>query len=523
MEDVATYPWLALRNRTFYLRAPVPSDLRESIGKAEIWKSLRTQERRIAIDRLRHASAEVTAVFEAHRKKRAKLQEPPLEELTEAQLKAVGDAYFVHLLEEDEEKRVGGFEGRDFDEDAEWLDTLDADNRREFARGELSAFMIDEAAEVLSWENVDLRLAENSPSWLKVVRAIYEARIKADELKRQRNRGDVVVTPKPVLIPMVTPPKPTLEDAKVFYITERVSGTEFAQKKRKTRLEAMMRQVKTALGGEIPALPDWTVDHAYKVRDFLLAKEDIKPSTVRRDLNDLKGVFSLYKDKKLRSMDNPFAGLELPKSLVSDKDARDPLPDEVLVGTRKLILDRANPDLKQIWRLLEGTGCRLAEVAGLRISDIIVDGPTPHLKIVVHERRRIKNDSSRRDVPLVGDALSAAQAVVVNAGTNAYAFPRYSGAKGPNAASQSLMKWLRQVSANPLHTVHSLRHNLTDRCDLAGVHPTDKAAILGHLNTGASEKHYGSDTVKRVRLKRAMERAFGIGQMSGSAPDAVGE
>ncbi|OAV50915.1 hypothetical protein A6U98_07760 [Rhizobium sp. WYCCWR10014] len=67
-----------------------------------------------------------------------------------------------------------------------------------------------------------------------------------------------------------------------------------------------------------------------------------------------------------------------------------------------------------------------------------------------------------------------------------------------------------QVSIDPLHAVHSLCHNMADRCDLAGVHPTDKAAILGHLNTGASEKHYGLDAVKRVRLKRAMEKAIGM-------------
>lgn len=507
------YPWLALRNRTYYLRAPVPADLRDSLGKAEIWKSLRTQDRRIAIDRLRQESAEVATVFELHRRKQAKLLEPPLAELTEAQLKAVGDAYFVHLLEEDEETRESGFEGRDFDEDAEWLEVLDAENRHEFARGKISEFMLDEAAEVLSWDNVDLRLVDDSPSWLKVVRAIYAARIKADQVRRQRNAGDVVETPKPVVIAMEQPPKPTLEDAKDFYITERVSGSEFAQKKRKTRLAAMMRQVGDALG-EIPALPDWTVDHAYKVRDFLLSKKGIKPATVRRDLNDLKGVFSLYKDKKLRGMDNPFAGLELPKKLVSDKEARDALPAAVVSATRTLIIEKANPDLRAIWRLLEGTGCRLAEVTGLRVQDIVIDGETPHIKIVAHSARQLKNGSSKRDVPLVGDALSVAQEIVTKADKNVYAFPRYSGPTGPNTASQSLMKWLRKVSDDPLHAVHSLRHNMADRCDLAEVHPTDKAAILGHLNSGASEKHYGSEAVRRVRLTRAMEKAFGIDRLS---------
>ncbi len=509
MEDVTVYPWLALRNRTYYLRAPIPADIREAMGKAEIWKSLRTQDRKKAIERLRQESALVADLFEKQRVRQAKRSAPPLEELSEAQIKVIGDVYFGHLMEEDEERRLSAFEGDDFDDAVEWLEALDADNRAEFARGQISEFMLEEAEDVLSWDGIEIRLARNSPSWFKVVRSIYAARIKADQLKQQRNRGDVVETPKPVLIPMVTPPKPTLEDAKGFYIAERVSGSSFAQKKRKTRLDAMMRTVKAALG-EIPALPDWTIDDAYKVRDYLLGKGTLKPSSVRRELNDLKGIFSLYKDKKLRSMENPFAGLELPKSVVSDKEAREPLPVDVLEAVRGLILMKANPDLKLIWRLLEGTGCRLAEVTGIRVQDIVTDGEAPYLRIVSHESRRLKNASSKRDVPLVGDALAAASEAVRAAQGSLFAFARYSGPAGPNTASQSLMKWLRKVTDNPLYAVHSLRHNMADRCDLAGVHPTDKAAILGHLNTGASEKHYGSEVAKRMRLTRAMQKAFGL-------------
>lgn len=503
------YPWLALRNRTYYLRAPVPADLRESLGKAEIWKSLRTQDRRKAVETLRKESASVADLFDEHRRRQARMLEPPLKELSDAQIKIVGDAYFAHLLDEDDDQRLSGFEGEDFDETADWLEALDGENRSEFARGQISPFMREEAEEVLSWDGIDLRLADNSLSWPKLVRAIYAARIKADQVRRLRNAGDVVETPPPVVIKAPIAPKATLEDAKKFYIAERVSGSEFAQKKRKNRLEALMKTVKTALG-EVPALPDWTVDDAYKVRDHLLGKGTLKPSSVRRELNDLKGVFSFYRDKKLRGMDNPFAGIELPKSVVSDKEAREPLPPEVLAQTRALILRNANPDLKLIWRLLEGTGCRLAEVTGLRVQDIILEGENPYLRIVAHEGRRLKNAASKRDVPLVGDALSAAKEAVEAAREGVYAFARYSGPVGPNTASQSLMKWLRKVSTNPLHAVHSLRHNIADRCDLAEIHPTDKAAILGHLNAGTSEKHYGSEGTKRIVLARAMRKAFDV-------------
>ncbi|TCR01043.1 hypothetical protein EDF70_10548 [Neorhizobium sp. JUb45] len=194
---MTVYPWLTLRNRTYYLRAPVPADLHEVLKKTQIWKSLGTQDRRKAVEKLRIESGVVSEMFEQERRRQARLNEPSLEELTEAQLKIIGDVYFAHLLDEDEERRLGGFEGDDFDIAAEWLDTLDQENRREFARGQISPFMLDEAAEVLSWDGIELRLADNSPSWPKLVRAIYQARIKADQAKRQRNMGDVIETPKP--------------------------------------------------------------------------------------------------------------------------------------------------------------------------------------------------------------------------------------------------------------------------------------------------------------------------------------
>ncbi len=109
------YPWLTLRNRTYYLRAPVPADIRKSLGKDQIWKSLGTQDRRQAVEKLRIESAAVKKIFYNERRRQAGLNEPPLEELSEAQIKIVGDIYFAHLLDEDEERWLSGFEGDDFD------------------------------------------------------------------------------------------------------------------------------------------------------------------------------------------------------------------------------------------------------------------------------------------------------------------------------------------------------------------------------------------------------------------------
>jgi len=508
-DDVTSYPWLALRGRTYYLRAPVPADIVESFGRREIWRSLRTQDRKTALNLLRMESARVVDQFEKHRANMTRLAEPPVWELTDQQIKMVEDAYYASLLEEDEELRLSGFEGRDFDEFMDWKEFLDELSRNEYARGTPSRFFLDEAEDVLSWDGIELRLHPRSPSWPKLVRTIYAATIRANKVIRDRNKGEVVPTPQIELQPLREPLKPTWEDAKKFYIAERVAGSDFSRKKRINRLNAITRKMTEALG-EIPALPDWTVDHAYAVRDHLLRSGKVKASTVRRELNDIKGIFSLYKDKKARTMINPFERLELPKNAEGQKDDRDPLPAQVLTAVRSLILEKANPDLKLIWRLLEATGCRLAEITGLRTEDVDLSGETPHLRIIGHDRRRLKNKSSEREVPLVGDGLIAAAEALETARGKHFLFERYSGDTGPNTASQSMMKWLRKVSSDRRHTVHSLRHNMADRCDIAGVDPTDKAAILGHMSGSASERYYGSRLARRVALTRAMKAAFAL-------------
>lgn len=500
------YPWLTLRGRTFYVRAPVPADIQGTFGRKEIWKTLGTQDRNHALNRYHPAATEIRQQFEKQRVKLARDAEPPLEELAEAQLKLISDAYFVHLLEEDDGLRESAFEGEDFEAHSDDVEALDEINRAERARGIQSEFMRDEAREVLSWTNVDIRLSETSLSWPKLVMAIAASRIKAAAVKKQRNAGEVIETPPTVAIsrPAPGPAKPTLKDARDFYVKERITGDDFSRNKNTQRVDRMVRYIEEALK-DVPALPDWTPLDAYKVRDYLLVKKQMKPATVRRELNTAKGIFSLYKKRLRRDLDNPFSGIELPASMSNDKESRDPLTTEQIVSIRNLVVENNNTELALIWRLLERTGCRLAEVTGLRREDVVVTGDLPHLRIVSHSTRRIKTNSSIRDVPLVGDSLAAAKEALKQGGDIEAVFARYSnGGRGANAASALLMRRVRQVTENPKVSVHSLRHSFADQCDLKGVSPVDKSALLGHLPTNASERHYGSRQAKLTVLVRAI-------------------
>jgi len=303
------------------------------------------------------------------------------------------------------------------------------------------------------------------------------------------------------------PPPATLEDAKRLYVEERLSGTDFEFRKKLRRVERIVEAVNTALD-TVPPLNQWTRDHAKKVRDYYIHKKGLKPASVKRELNTLKGVFSCYIQEKEAHFNNPFKGIELPKSVDAPVEERDPFPPEILLQVRQRILDKSNQDIKLIWRLLEGTGCRLAEITGLRVVDVFPDDELPHLKIIVHTDRRLKTASSSREVPLIGDALSAAREALVIAGDRDALFERYIKPTGSTSASAAMMKHVRLVTDNPRLVVHSLRHNMSDRLALAEVPTIDKNSILGHLNAGVGEQHYGGKYAKLRILTKAMNKAF---------------
>ena len=88
--------------------------------------------------------------------------------------------------------------------------------------------------------------------------------------------------------------------------------------------------------------------------------------------------------------------------------------------------------------MVADTGMRLAEAAGLHISDIRLDDEgIPFVRIQPHPWRRLKTVGSERDVPLVGSSLWAAWRIVQNTDEGGIAFPRYSRTTTTNAGSAS--------------------------------------------------------------------------------------
>ncbi|TJZ75905.1 tyrosine-type recombinase/integrase [Paracoccus hibiscisoli] len=164
--------------------------------------------------------------------------------------------------------------------------------------------------------------------------------------------------------------------------------------------------------------------------------------------------------------------------------------------------------------MLSDTGARQAEVVGLRKDDVILTGDVPHILIRPNANRGLKNVQSERKVPLVGEALWAAQRAMTTAGNDLFPVfqPRRSDAVfNPNSASAALNKWLKENRlAKVGQGLHSFRHTPVDRLRDAGVPKDVREQIGGWKSQGVSEG-YGQGGVVAKLLLRGIHIAISCG------------
>lgn len=326
--------------------------------------------------------------------------------------------------------------------------------------------------------------------------------------------GDTLVVQ--ALMAPDSPPELTLEDVRAVYVKEKLAGGVGPEHRgTMVRLDRVMR---LAAEGGLPSsleMSKLTREHARKVRDYMLLREKhggggrVSPISVKRELGLLRAVITYgARELGLKDFGNPFDHLPIegltvdavPVVRVSARDKVAPLPQTMVSALRS----KLTGDLRAIWRILTGTGCRLGEVTGLRVEDVDLDGPTPCIRIRWHEARRLKTMSSHRSVPLLGDALEAARSAVKAAEGSPYLFARYARERGPDAASAALMKHLRGFTSDKRYKVHSLRHGFKDRMRKAGVDKVSQDIVLGHAPVNVGETYGGEEGLLAVAL-RAMQ------------------
>lgn len=190
-----------------------------------------------------------------------------------------------------------------------------------------------------------------------------------------------------------TAPEPTLDDARKLYLKERLRADSPDTDSRVVALtNRVIDAVITAIGCN-PKLSGITREDARKTRDEMMDRikatgkgvgGKVSPATVSRELTIISAVinFALVEFGLEGSVQNPFSRLPVARAAKGTRqkaaDKRAPLPADVLAETRQRVLAKAGVEPALVWRLIESTGCRIAEVTGLLAADVKLTGEFPH-------------------------------------------------------------------------------------------------------------------------------------------------
>lgn len=293
-----------------------------------------------------------------------------------------------------------------------------------------------------------------------------------------------------------TTKQPGITDAMEFYFERHPKGADEGFQK-VPRIAAA--QLIESLGGD-KAVTDVSRADVRKWIDSSIEKGHSRNTIVRR-VTALKAIFSMYiRDHELE-VPNRFDKHTIPAAAKKAQE-RNTFSSESLKAIQKACIE-ADDDRRWAIAILSDTCTRLAEVIGLRLSDIVLDAPIPHLRIVDHEARTLKTADSTRDIPLVGVALWAATRIKETApkgGT--YAFPRYitkANKCNATAASATLNKWINGLGF--IHTTHEFRHTMSDRLRDVGCPEDIRKQIGGWSRTKDMSESYG----KGYTLERTQE------------------
>jgi integrase len=559
MTDVPKHPRLVCRNGVYYHRAAIPADIRDTYPKTEETFSLNTRDPREAVRRVRVAATEVDARFAEHRRRQNAVL-TPRDNLTDAQLAAVEQAYYTYLLEEDDERRDAGFyEGEmlelpalSFEEyEAQVADAL-KNVQHQLPRRATDVFYEQEVDEVLSWDGFDIKLPPNSPTRKKVVAAIQRAEIRALKAIAERNKGELIDTPS-------LPPAAAAKHSGVL-LSEAIQG--WLKDKRPGWTAKTAKAHEVAIGWFMDLVGDRSLADYSKAdgRAFKAAMQTLPANWVKHPkLSKLSIVKAVERSEELGlapmsltnasknvqfvqsfwnwaeanydEVDgNPMVKLSKPKGAA--RDERDPFTAEDLKTMFSAPLYRGcrsihhwkDPgnfvpiDSGRYWVPLVAlhTGARLAEIVQLHVEDVKFEGEIAYLSLMPgddeEDDRRVKNANARRNIPIHSQLVAAGFLTFVQRAKTAKQrrlFPDIEKA-ADGTYSSSFSKWFGNfLKACGVKTkkksFHSFRHTFEDACRAGGVPLEYINAIQGHAQGGEADR-YGAGGYPVALLKEQIEK-----------------
>ncbi|MDA9346636.1 tyrosine-type recombinase/integrase [bacterium] len=183
-----------------------------------------------------------------------------------------------------------------------------------------------------------------------------------------------------------------------------------------------------------------------------------KTATIRRRINSLSAIINYAYSELDLDKRNPFTRLFIQNEGADVFKRGTFTNDQLKWGYDKAL--SSGSTVKLLMPLLGETGCRLAEIVGLRLEGIDLENEVIHIR--PNSARRLKNKTSERVVPLVGYAKLATEQALIKA-DDQWLFSQYikAGHCYATHASNAANKWLKKDFGGL--TAHSLRHTFRDR------------------------------------------------------------
>jgi integrase len=307
----------------------------------------------------------------------------------------------------------------------------------------------------------------------------------ADDRRWQTLRSGLDEIALAQIIQLARGPKPIrLSDALTRYLAEHKRGKDI--KFSRGVILAMDLVIRTI--GDL-GLKAITRDNARSVREVLTPGHST--ATIRRRLNSINSVVNFGRKEFEVVCGNPFEGLAITGEGI---DAKKRLPfstDEL--RTIAVACRQMDDDVRWITGLQLGTGCRLAEVVGLRREDLFLNHEVPHISIRPYPAlgRVLKTIASERLIPVLGIAAwGARQALDAPDGGSSWLFTRYARDNDirANGASATINKWLSHKLGLP-RTTHSFRHAMKDRLRDAGIARDLVEELMGHGSRSVADSY----------------------------------
>ena len=515
-KDMYCQTRLHKRNNSFYYRAKIPVDLQDFFGKKERKFSLKTKDRAKAAALVRKFSVEEDEEFSRLRSLKNK-EFQTIATVDDEFIQEIRNLYQFTVLSGDDNLR----KDRDCSEIlSSYIETRPdvlPELRQILSMGDIDK-IIPPLVNFLMLNKIQLDCSDDDLD--KLAYEFLKETILVHEKQITRDRGYVVENPEP--------PSCSIERSASQIITWDaliqlwVENELIRPAKTVADVTVAVRQLKTLLGDKQPE--DVTRSEIESYRDDLFGS-GFKYKTVLKKVRFISTIFQVAVDKKILA-DNPASKIKIPQPRFSERRLPYEAQDLEKIFNSPLYTQQKRPKggagEAAVWlpRLALYTGCRLEELAQLRIKDVCCEKGIWYLKITAEttdkvQATQLKNTDSIRRIPIHSKILEAGFLVYhekIKEGKNVRLFPEIKPSKD-GKISGNWSKWWGRYARKEIgirdsnKVFHSFRHSFKDACREGDLSEELSDELTGHASSrgNTTARSYGRG-FSLGKLKNAIER-----------------